>query len=114
MPRAGGVRPLLQPGNAQTSAAKRRRLSLTSWRVSTLRSAAMRRSNPLSPTSTIVCWRMTSQVHQVRGITTHHFTLVAVHLADSLASARRTRRHCRTDPRGDLPLRDDIATGSPV
>jgi hypothetical protein len=99
MPRAGGVRPLLQPGNAQTSAAKRRRLSLTPWPVSTLRSAAMRRSNPLSPTSTIVSWRMTSQVHQVRGITTHHFTLVAVHLA----SARRSRRHYRTDPRGDLP-----------
>ena len=57
---------------------------------------------------------MTSHVHQVRGITTHHFTLVAVHLADSLASARVPDGITEQILAAISPLRDDIATGSSV
>ena len=54
------------------------------------------------------------QVHQGRGITTHHFTLVAVHLADSLAAAGVPDGIIEQILAAISPLRDDIATASPV
>jgi hemoglobin len=46
-----------------------------------------------------------SQVYQGPGITSHHFTLVAVHLADSLSEQILA---------AISPLRDDVATAGPV
>jgi hemoglobin len=50
------------------------------------------------------------QVHQGRGITMHHFNLVAGHLADSL-SAAGVRQEVVAEIIGAVaPLADDIAT----
>ena len=50
------------------------------------------------------------QVHQGRGITSHHFTLVAVHLAAAgVPDPTIEQIHAAISP-----LRDDIATASPV
>ena len=54
------------------------------------------------------------QVHQGRGITNHHFTLVAVHLADTLAAAGVPDPTIEQILAAISPLRDDIATASPV
>jgi hemoglobin len=54
------------------------------------------------------------QVHQGRGITSHHFTLVAVHLADTLAAAGVPDPTIEQILAAISPLRDDIATASPV
>ena len=54
------------------------------------------------------------QVHQGRGITAHHFTLVAVHLADSLAAAGVPDGIIEQILAAISPLRDEIATASPV
>jgi hemoglobin len=53
-------------------------------------------------------------VHQGRGITAHHFMLVAVHLADSLAAAGVPDPTIEQILAAISPLRDDIATASPV
>ena len=54
------------------------------------------------------------KVHQGRGITAHHFTLVAVHLADTLATAGVADGIIEQILGAISPLRDDIATASPV
>ncbi|WP_101950721.1 group 1 truncated hemoglobin [Mycobacterium sp. 3519A] len=54
------------------------------------------------------------QVHQGRGITTHHFTLVAAHLADSLAAAGVPADTIHEILAAIAPLQDEIATASPV
>jgi hemoglobin len=54
------------------------------------------------------------QVHQGRGIRGRHFTLVAVHLADSLAAAGVPDPTIEQILAALSPLRDDIATASPV
>ena len=54
------------------------------------------------------------QVHQGRGITSHHFTLVAVPLADTLAAAGVPDPTIEQILAAISPLRDDIATASPV
>ncbi len=55
------------------------------------------------------------QVHQGRGITTHHFTVVAAHLADSLAAAGVRDGITEQRLAAISSLRDEIATAaSPV
>ena len=54
------------------------------------------------------------QVHKGRGITGHHFTLVAIHLADSLAAAGVPDPTIEQILAAISPLREDIATASPV
>jgi hemoglobin len=54
------------------------------------------------------------QVHQGRGITTHHFTVVASHLADSLAAAGVPGDIIQQILAAIAPLQDDIATASPA
>jgi hemoglobin len=50
------------------------------------------------------------QVHQGRGITQHHFNLVAAHLADSLSSAGVADEIVGQIISAVAPLADDIAT----
>ncbi|HEY2447479.1 MAG TPA: group 1 truncated hemoglobin [Mycobacterium sp.] len=54
------------------------------------------------------------EVHQGRGITVHHFGLVAGHLADSLASAGVPADVCEQILAAIAPLSDDIATAGTV
>ncbi len=55
------------------------------------------------------------QVHQGRGITTHHFTVVAAHLADSLAAAGVRDGITEQILAAISSLRDETATAaSPV
>jgi hemoglobin len=54
------------------------------------------------------------QVHQGRGITTRHFTLVAVHLADSLATAGVPDNIIEQILAAVSLLRDEIATANLV
>jgi hemoglobin len=50
------------------------------------------------------------QVHQGRGITVHHFNLVAGHLADSLSAAGVPQEIVAEIIGAVAPLADDIAT----
>jgi hemoglobin len=54
------------------------------------------------------------QVHQGRGITAHHFTLVAVHLADSLVTAGVPDGIIEQILAAISRLREEIATATPV
>jgi hemoglobin len=51
------------------------------------------------------------QVHQGRGITMHHFSLVAGHLADALAAAGVQPRTVTEILSAVAPLAPDIASG---
>ncbi|MEV0364046.1 group 1 truncated hemoglobin [Nocardia fusca] len=52
------------------------------------------------------------QVHQGRGITMHHFTLVAGHLTDSLTAAGVGEETVAQIIAAVAPLADDITSGS--
>lgn len=54
------------------------------------------------------------QVHQGRGITMHHFGLVAGHLKDSLAAAGVPAETIEEIIAAIAPLADDIASNTPV